>query len=176
MSRVRCDYREVIETVLDALHADGVLLVTADGNEVNAMTVGWGAIGPIWGRPVAIVLVRPSRYSFGLLEPSGAFTLNVLAKGRSDELTFCGTASGRDHDKLAELSLAVSRGHTVETPSIDDAEVVLECRVRHRNDVVPDALDPTIAASSYKDDDHHRIYFGEILAAFRSKSLPGPAR
>jgi len=36
----------------------------------------------------------------------------------------------------------------------------------HRNEVVPAQLDPAITASAYAAGDFHRIYFGEITAAY----------
>jgi len=64
---------------INALTRDGLLLnsIGADGKP-NVMTIGWMTGGVIWSKPILIVLVRPSRYTFSLLEQIGEFTVNVL--------------------------------------------------------------------------------------------------
>ena len=39
------------------------------------MTVSWGALGCMWGRPFAQVVVRPQRYTFEFIETYPTFTL-----------------------------------------------------------------------------------------------------
>ena len=46
-----------------------------------------------------------------------------------------------------------------------------ECRVVHANDLVPKALAPSLARSSYPRGDYHRFYFGEILAVSAESNL-----
>jgi hypothetical protein len=36
----------------------------------------------------------------------------------------------------------------------------------HRNDVVPDALTQAVRDGAYPEGDFHRVYFGEIVAAY----------
>ena len=81
---------------LETLATPGALLVTGKGPRCNAMTIGWGSIGRIWGLPVFQVLVRPSRYTHQLLEDHGEFTVNFMPESQRDSLTSCGTMSGRD--------------------------------------------------------------------------------
>ncbi len=49
-----------------------LLLATGDfeAGEYNCMTVGWGSFGVMWGRPHAVVVVRPSPVH---VETHGAF-------------------------------------------------------------------------------------------------------
>lgn len=46
-------------------------------NEYNAMAVGGGFLGFLWGEPAVMVLVRPQRRTFELLERYDTFTLSV---------------------------------------------------------------------------------------------------
>ena len=55
------------ETILKVL-AKGAFLTTAAGGRHNTMTIGWGALGNIWGKPVFTVMVRHSRYTHELIE------------------------------------------------------------------------------------------------------------
>ena len=47
-----------------SLIADEWMLVTA-GNEqkYNMMTASWGGLGEMWGKPVAVTVIRPKRYT-----------------------------------------------------------------------------------------------------------------
>ena len=64
----------------------GAFLNVSHGGRDNTMTIGWGSLGVVWGKPVFSVLVRPSRYTFDLLEASGEFSVCC-------SLAFCANCS-----------------------------------------------------------------------------------
>jgi flavin reductase (DIM6/NTAB) family NADH-FMN oxidoreductase RutF len=132
----------------------------------NVMTIGWGAIGSIWSRPVFIVLVRPSRYTYSRLEQVSDFTVNVPPRELSAAVGRCGSSSGRDHDKFQEAQLTPIPSREVRPPIIKECVVHYECRTLHRNDVAPEALVQAVREEAYPWGDFHRIYFGEIVAAY----------
>jgi len=170
MPKTEAIYTDFFSETIGAMNGGGVLLVTTDsGGRPNPMTIGWGAVGVIWGRPVFIVLIRPSRHSFRLIEEAGDFTINVLPRGMEDVTSFCGMTSGRDYDKFREMGLTAAPGRKVGSPIIDEGIIHYECRVVHKNDVAPGHLSPDIASSSYTGGDYHRIYFGEILAVYAAE-------
>lgn len=161
------DLLDVWPQTLHALEHEGALLVVAgEGGKVNPMTIGWGTVGNIWGRRVFVVLVRPSRYTYTLLESAADFTVNVLPRERSGDATLCGTRSGRDCDKLAECGLTPVPSRHVVSPILDECIIHFECRIVHRNDVVPAALLPEIREGCYPQGDYHRLYFGEVVAIY----------
>lgn len=145
---------------------NGALLIgQAPGGTPNPMTIGWGLGGTCWGRSVFLVLVRPSRYTHGLIEKSGEFTVSVPAGGLERELAVCGTKSGRDMDKIAELGLTIAQGTVVSVPTLDVPGVHYECRVLAKTDLVPDGLlNAEVRAKHYPSGDLHTLYFGEVLA------------
>ena len=146
------------------MHQTGLLLVTkAEDGKPNAMTIGWGTIGMIWSKPIFIVLVRPSRYTYGLLEETGEFTVNLMPPEMGPVVEFCGTASGRDHDKFAEKGLTATPAKQIATPIIEQSLVAYECKVVHKNDILPEALIEDIKDSAYSSGDFHRVYYGQIL-------------
>lgn len=149
---------------IEQLGNGGLLLVS--GTKGNPMTIGWGLIGQIWGRPIFQVLVRPSRHSFSLLEELGEFTVCVPADGQKDALSLCGTRSGRDLDKVAACGLSLEPSSDVSVPYIAECRAHYECRVIHTNDLVNATLDPQIVERSYPKGDFHRVYFGEILGLY----------
>jgi flavin reductase (DIM6/NTAB) family NADH-FMN oxidoreductase RutF len=126
------------------------------------MTIGWGLIGSVWGRPTWQVMVRPSRYTFELLKSQSIFTINVLPKSHAGALTICGSKSGRDCDKLAECGLTVSTGKSLGAPVIDQSVIHYECHIVHSNDFIPEAMIPDIRSGMYPSGDYHRVFWGEI--------------
>ena len=81
----------------------------------------------------------------------------------------CGSKSGRDMDKLANLNIAVSPGQLVTSVTIDECPMVYECKVVLHCDVIPANLDPQIDAMVYGGRDYHRMYYGEIMGAYTSE-------
>jgi len=160
-------YDECLKETLEVMGGRGLLLVSVDKDgKPNAMTIGWGTIGIIWGKPIFAVLVRPSRYTYGLIEETGDFTVNLPPAALEEVASFCGTVSGRDYDKFAEKGLTDLPARKVRSPIIGQCVLHYECRVVHKNDVIRDLLSPEIDASSYPSGDYHRIFFGEILSVY----------
>lgn len=165
MTRTTVSTFSQVEATMRALTHGGVLLCTqgSDGRP-NVMTIGWGTVGVIWGRPVFQVLVRPSRHTYRCLEATRDFTVAVLPKERSEDLLFCGTRSGRDTDKVSACGLTLASSEQISSPTIDEAVVVYECQVIHQNDVLPTELAAEIPAEFYQSGDYHKVYFGHILS------------
>lgn len=162
-------FGEVQEQVL---HGGGAFLVAVDDHDrPNAMTIGWLQIGTVWSRPVCHVLVRPSRYTHRCIAHSGAFTVNVPLGTMAEELAFCGSRSGRDVDKFAELSLQIIPGTKVRVPLLPGCAVAYECRVAARAALTPEGLlDEGIRSKYYPRGDFHTLFFGEIVAAWELKA------
>jgi flavin reductase (DIM6/NTAB) family NADH-FMN oxidoreductase RutF len=167
MAKVTIRYTDYFTQTIQRMREDGLLLATsgADG-KANVMTIGWGAIGAIWGRPVFLVLVRPSRHTYSCLEEVGEFTVNVPPRELATGVNLCGTVSGRDHDKFREARLTPAASRQVRPPIIQECVVHYECRILHKNDVVPGALVQAILDDAYAQGDFHRMYSGEIVAAY----------
>jgi len=155
-----------LETV-DMMAKHGLLLcsVGSDGKP-NVMAIGWMTGGIIWGRPILCVFVRPSRYTYSRLEEVGEFTVNVLPPEFKEAVDYCGTVSGRTKDKFAETGLKPVTAQKVKVPVIEQGIVHYECVVVHKNDVQPQFLAKEIAESAYPQGNYHRVYFGEIVAAY----------
>lgn len=173
--KIEIPYDAMLKETLTALGSGGLLLVTqGKAGKPNAMAIGWGAAGPIWGMPLFVVLVRPSRYSYTLLEENGDFTVNVMPEPMTDVVTYCGTVSGREVDKLAEKHLTALPGTQCRTPIIAESRLAFECRTMMSNDVIPARLDASIRDSAYPSGDFHRVYFGKILCVRADPSVASP--
>jgi len=164
MGRENVSFADHVKETYQAMMRDGILLVSqAKRGKPNAMTIGWGSVGVIWGKPIFVVLVRPSRYTYGCIENVPEFTVNVPTPDMKEVTKFCGSRSGRDLDKFAKLGLTALPSAKVEPPLIGECAIHYECRVVHRNDVLPDELARQIITGCYAQGDFHRVYFGEIL-------------
>lgn len=132
----------------------------------NAMTVGWGSLGVMWGRPFVQVVVRPVRYTYEFMERYDTFTVCAFPARRAKALNLLGSKSGREGDKIAEAGLHLVASLKVAAPSYVEAELALECRKIYWDDMERGRfLDAGIEAK-YPRKDYHRIYYGEIVAAF----------
>ncbi|MDR1867689.1 MAG: flavin reductase [Treponema sp.] len=147
-------------------------LVTA-GNKINGyntMTASWGHIGAIWGRldekahnlPTAIVYVRPHRYTKEFMDREEVFTLSVFDKAYKKALTYLGTHSGRDEDKVTNAGI---------TPVFDDgtsyfaeAKMVFICRKLYHAPLLEQGfVDKSLVENNYPQKDFHEMYIGEIV-------------
>ena len=159
---------DMLAQTLGFLPSPGLLLAAASkSGHANVMTIGWATFGIVWNRPVCMVMIRPTRYTFALIEESGAFTVNVPTPGMDDVLDFCGYNSGRDVDKIRALGLAFSPAKMTDNVSLDDCSLTYECRVVGKHDLSPKTLAEDVLLNHYRggaqEGNYHRIYVGEIL-------------
>jgi flavin reductase (DIM6/NTAB) family NADH-FMN oxidoreductase RutF len=150
------------------LDAEWALLV--GGRErPNPMTVSWGGLGTLWNRPVATVYVRPTRFTYELLEDHPEFTLCFLPPAMKAALDLCGSRSGRRTDKWAAAGLRAEPSSAVAVPRVAGATLVLEARVLASFDLDPARfLDPALE-SLYPKRDYHRAFLGEVVAAWTAE-------
>ena len=154
----------------------GILLNTR-GEKFNAMVIGWGALGTIWGRPAFTVYVREGRYTRELLDAAGEFTVSVpLEKPDPDISRVCGSRSGRDTDKAAAARLTLEPPEVLNTPGVKEYPLTLECKILYSQKQDLESIPGPIRARMYPPDvpgthpgsnrDPHIAYIGEIVAAY----------
>ncbi len=129
----------------------------------NTMTVAWGYFGIMWNKPMAVVVVRPGRFTFEFMEQYDTFTLTAFNKKYKKDLNLLGTKSGRDGDKIAETRLTPSPSKIVAAPSFKEAELMVECRKMYWDDFKPENFTDLSIDKNYPLKDYHRMYFGEII-------------
>ena len=141
---------------------EGALLSADDGERANMMTVGWGGIGVLWNKDVCFVFVRPSRYTYDIIENSNLMALSFFDKKHRSALGICGTKSGRDIDKLRESGLTPVRRDGFLT--FDEAYVTIKAKKLFYSDFnIENFLNKDIIERFYNDDDYHRVYACEII-------------
>jgi flavin reductase (DIM6/NTAB) family NADH-FMN oxidoreductase RutF len=132
-------------------------------NDFNTMTIGWGSIGTMWNRPFVMVAVRPTRYTYEFFERYQDFTVSAFPSEFRKDLTYLGTHSGRDGNKLKQTRLTPIASAKVKSPGFEQAELVIECKNIYYSDFDPaHFLDPKIDLN-YPAKDYHRVFYGEIV-------------
>ena len=155
----------------------GVLLTTKANDFVNSMTIAWGTLGIEWGMPIFIAFVREGRFTRGQLDKNPEFTVNVpLGDFDKNILDICGKKSGRDYNKIKELSLTPVDGDIISVPAIKEFPLTLECRAIYKQLQCRQAIPENIKDKNYPQDvdsssplankDYHIAYYGEIVKAY----------
>lgn len=145
----------------------GAFLTTMVNGKVNTMTISWGSIGIIWGKPSITVYVRYSRHTYKMLEKANEFTLNVpLSKNLQMELGFCGKESGRDYDKIKECNFTLVPSRTIDTPIIGECNLNYECKIMYKQSQEAGNILPNVKDMFYKTNDYHVAYTAEIVDSY----------
>ena len=106
------------------------LLAAGDKEKSNAMTIGWGGIGTLWGRTALTVYVAEKRYTKEFMDKAEYFTVMAFDVEQSKVLNYMGTKSGRDGDKAQALGLHTA--YTANgTPYYTEATMVIECKIMY---------------------------------------------
>ncbi|MBN1877446.1 MAG: flavin reductase [Anaerolineae bacterium] len=149
------------------------LLLTAGdftAGRFNGMTVGWGSLGIMWGKPFVQVVVRPTRYTFEFMEHYATFTLCTFPEQYRKALQIMGTKSGRDGDKIAEAGLTPVASIKVAAPAFAEADLIIECRKIYWDDLDPTHFLSVETERHYAQKDYHRVYYGEIEGIWENKN------
>ena len=140
---------------------DWALLAAGTPEDHNAMTVSWGGMGTLWGKPVVTVYVRPNRHTYGYVEENEYFTLSFYPEEYRRALGIMGSKSGRDIDKDAAADLnAMPMGESV---TYREAKTTLLCRKLYHNDLVAANIPDDVKESFYDGEPIHRMYIAEVI-------------
>lgn len=138
-----------------------MLVTAAKDGEVNTMTASWGGLGVMWGKNVAFIVIRPQRYTKEFIDASDTLSLTFYDEDRKKDLSYFGSVSGRDEDKISKA------GYTVkfdgETPYFEEANTVMIVRKLYEQEYRPECfIDKEAEAKWYPDKDYHTMYICEI--------------
>lgn len=146
----------------EAIGKDWMLITAGNQDKANTMTASWGGLGVMYGKNVALVVIRPQRYTKEFVDREETFSLSFLDKSYRSIMNYLGTVSGRNEDKIAKSGLTLAFSDN--TPYFGEANMVLICRKLFRqsmdeNSLLKEGLDKTW----YPNKDYHTLYIGEIL-------------
>ena len=130
-----------------------VLVSCGTVEKPNAMTAAW--TGTICSDPVMVyVSIRPERHSYGLIEKSSEFVLNLTTEKLARAADLCGVKSGRDTDKFRLCRLTPENASELSAPLIKESPVNIECKTEK---IVPLGS--------------HSMFIGRVLAVDVEESL-----
>ena len=97
--------------------------------EPNLITLAW--CGILCSEPPMVgISIRPSRYSWELLQALPEFVVNVPGEDLVRAVDLCGLVSGRDTNKFEAAELTPEPASKVKPPLVKECPINLECQVR----------------------------------------------
>jgi len=163
------------EIAPDQIELNPVQMVADDWMEVSAgkegnmnlMTIAWGTLGELWGKPVFTVFVSSSRYTHKFMEENDYFTVTHFPSSMRRELSYLGSVSGRDEDKVAGAGLTVEFTE-LGNPIYAEADLAIECKKLYGQQFSPDLM-PAEQREWYEKNGLgiHYMYIGEIVHVWK---------
>ncbi len=137
------------------------LLCAGTKENHNAMTISWGGMGTLWGKPVVTVYVKPCRHTYGFMNDNEYFTVNFFPEEYKKALAVMGSLSGKDTDKETEAGLTAKElGDAV---TFEGAAVTMLCRKIYWQDLDPANMPAEVVKQLYVMEAPHRMFIGEVV-------------
>ena len=149
---------------------DAELLAAGNREKSNAMTIGWGGIGTLWGRTALTVYVAEKRYTKEFMDQADYFTVMAFGVEHGNVLRYMGTKSGRNEDKAAALGLHTA--YTANgTPYYTEAEMVIECKTMYAAPFDAQYFKSDVPRNMYANFPAgvHSMYIGEVVNAWKKE-------
>lgn len=137
------------------------LVSAGSKKKANTMTVSWGGVGVLWGKNVAFIFVRDSRYTKEFIDANDFFSISFLNDQYRDALNYCGSHSGRDEDKLKNAGL--NWNYKLSIPFVDEGNLILLCQKLSATKITDESFLVPDIKKWYADKDMHTMYVAEIL-------------
>ncbi|MFP4555906.1 MAG: flavin reductase [Bacteroidales bacterium] len=156
------------ENVFDMLQDEWMLITAGTKQKFNTMTAAWGSFGILWRKPIAVIYIRPQRYTFEFTERHSSFSLSFFGHGNYREaLSFCGSKSGRDFDKVQETGLTPAIT-PINNIAFQQARLVVDCKMLYVDNIKPDNfIEKELIDLIYPTKDFHRFYIAEIVDCYQ---------
>lgn len=152
---------ELNKSACKMIGKDWMLVTAAKDGKANTMTASWGGLGVMWGKNVAYIVIRPQRYTKEFIDGSNTLSLSFYNEDMRKTLSYLGSASGRDEDKIAKAGLTLK--YDGETPYFEEANIVMLVKKLYVQEFDSACmLDKEIDSKWYADKDYHTMYICEI--------------
>ncbi len=152
---------EMQGNVFTSIDKDWMLVGAQKEGKVNMMTASWGGMGILWNKPVAYIFIRPQRYTKEFMDSTDTFSLTFFDKAYRDQMTLCGTKSGRDIDKVEACGFQVIS--ELDAPVFTQANTALICKKLYRQTLDPSCfIAQELDGANYPGKDYHDFYIAEI--------------
>lgn len=152
---------DFVYSTFKTIGKDWILVTAEKDGKANTMTASWGGLGVMWGKNVAYVVIRPQRYTKEFIDGADTLSLTVFDENYRKMLSYCGSVSGRDEDKIVKSGLTVA--HENNTPYFNEAKIALLCKKLYAQEFKPECfIDQESKEKWYPGADYHTMYIVEI--------------
>lgn len=158
----KIDPKDIRDNSVRLIAEDWLALAVGKKDDMNAMTISWGSIGNLWGKPVVTVYVSTDRYTYGFMERNDYFTVTAFPEEHRDKLRYIGSHSGRDGDKIKDAGLTVEYTD-LGNPAFTDGRLTIECRKIYSEQFDSTRFNKETQAIYSKGMGVHHFYIGEIV-------------
>ncbi|GHT13003.1 hypothetical protein FACS189426_17260 [Bacteroidia bacterium] len=157
---------ELTDNVFKLVGEDITVITAGDASHFNSMAASWGGLGILFNKPTTWCFLRSNRYTLELIEKEQTYTMTYFPDEYKGQVYFLGSKSGRDTDKMKEITLT-----PVQTPdgntTYKEARLILECKLTELTTVSPDDFQTeegkNFVVDAYKETKgYHKMVFGEI--------------
>ena len=154
--------------MLNPLPAVMVSCKGLDGKN-NIVTVAWCG-NACTNPPILYISLRPERHSYNIIKETNEFVVNLVNKDLAFACDYCGVKSGKDHDKFKELNLTPIDSKYVNAPTILEAPVSLECRVKEiiplgsHHMILADILGVTVDNKYLDENNRFNLYNSNLIS------------
>lgn len=161
----KINIKDLKDNFIEAIGKEWMLVSAGNKGHFNVMTASWGCVGWLWNKPVAVIFVRPERFTHNFIEECTIVTLSFLGKA-PDMLSIynvCGSKSGRDYNKIEATGLK-----PIETEcggiTFEQARLTLECEKLYKDNIKSDSfINPEISKwYGASHGGYHDVYVMEI--------------
>ena len=150
------------DNIFKLIGKDWMLVAAQKDGKVNAMTASWGFGGVMWGKNAVVVGIRPQRYTKEFVDNGDTFSITILPESYRETMSYFGTVSGRDEDKIAKTGLTVA--HDENTPYFEEGRLVLIKKKMYSQEIKEENfIDKSIIDRWYPNKDYHMMYVAEII-------------
>lgn len=164
MEFVKADLDALNGSVFEKIGKEWMLVSAEKDGRVNTMTASWGGLGVLWKENVAFVFIRPQRYTYEFTEGSEYMTLSFFDGKYKNELSYLGTRSGRDEDKITNAGMHVT--YVDGLPTFEEASCAVLCRKLYSDMIKEECFIDKDMLSNYEKKDFHRVYVVKIEAVY----------
>lgn len=164
MSFIKNDISALDRDAFRKIGKEWMLVSAEKDGRVNTMTASWGGLGVLWNKDVAFVFIRPQRYTYEFTENSDYMTLSFFGGEYKNELSYLGTRSGRDEDKISNVGMHITYvdGH----PTFEEAKCTVVCRKLYADVLKEECFVDKEMLLNYEKKDFHRVYVVQIEAVY----------
>lgn len=166
MSYKKVEVEELALNPFQNIGKDWTLISAKKDGVVNTMTASWGMMGVFWGKNVIQVGIRPQRYTKEFVDAADVFTVTFFGGDYKEQLSYLGSVSGRDEDKIAKVDFHVTEVEDG-APTFEEGKMVFVCKPLMVNHLNPeDYKEEWIDEKWYPQKDYHVMYTAEIVAVY----------